>query len=174
MRKEERKVKVEENDIKITKEDIGFMRQAIDKTYEGIKNGQTPFGACVVKDGKVIACDHNEVWEDTDITEHAEVVAIRNACKKLGTVDLSGCTIYSTVEPCPMCFSAIYWARMSRIVYGLSIEDAMNAGFNELPIHDSFMKMLTRSPVEIVPGVLRDECMKTFVEWRNRPDSRTY
>jgi tRNA(Arg) A34 adenosine deaminase TadA len=93
-----------------------------------------PFGACIVKDGEVIACDHNVVWASTDITAHAEVYAIRNACKKLDSIDLSGCTIYSTCEPCPMCFTAIHWARIGRIVCGARIEDAKKYGFNELSV----------------------------------------
>ena len=96
--------------------DIKFMRLAIAKAREGIKKGQAPFGACIVKNGKVIACSHNIVWESLDITAHAEINAIRTTCKKLKSVDLSGCTIYSTCEPCPMCFSACHWGRISRIV----------------------------------------------------------
>ncbi|HEO64204.1 MAG TPA: nucleoside deaminase, partial [Candidatus Omnitrophica bacterium] len=99
-----------------------FMRLAVSKAEHGIKAGQTPFGACIVKNGKVIVCQHNAVWQNTDITAHAEIAAIREACRKLNSIDLSGCTIYSTTEPCPMCFTAIHWAKISRIVYGTSIE----------------------------------------------------
>ena len=94
-----------------------FMRLAIDKARRGIKNGQTPFGVCISKDAEVISCVHNIVWESMDITAHAEIHAIREACKKLNTVDLSGCVIYSTCEPCPICLSACHWANISTIVY---------------------------------------------------------
>src|SRR3990167_4880265 len=80
-----------------------FMRLAIDKARQGIKNEQSPFGVCITKNEEVISCVHNAVWESTDITAHAEILTIREACKKLNTVDLSGCVIYSTCEPCPMC-----------------------------------------------------------------------
>ena len=115
------------------------MELAIAKTREGIRHGQTPFGACIVKKGRVIACSHNEVWKNTDITAHAEVAAIRVACRKLGTIDLSGCTIYSTCEPCPMCFSAIHWAGIGKIVYGAGIADAAECGFGELEISNAAM-----------------------------------
>ena len=115
--------------------DEGYMRLAIQKAREGVAAGQTPFGACIVTaGGEVAACEHNVVWRTTDITAHGEVNAIRVACRSLGTIDLSGCTIYSTTEPCPMCFSAIHWAKIAGIVFGASISDAQAAGFNELAI----------------------------------------
>src|SRR5687768_18131568 len=100
-----------------------YMRMAIDKCREGIASGQSPFGACIVKDGQVIALEHNVVWETTDITAHAEVTAIRAACRNIDDIDLTGSVIYSTTEPCPMCFSASHWARIGTIVYGASIAD---------------------------------------------------
>lgn len=87
---------------------------------EGVDKGQTPFGSCIVKEGEVVSCEHNRVWETTDITAHAEIVSIRATCNKLNTIDLSGCVIYSTTEPCPMCYSAIHWAKISKIIYGTS------------------------------------------------------
>lgn len=151
------------------------MRIAIDKTREGIGAGQSPFGACIVsRDGKVIACDHNVVWATTDITAHGEVNTIRGACKALGKIDLSGATIYSTTEPCPMCFSAIHWAKIGRIVYGASIADAQAAGFNELTIANTVMKEEGKSPVQIDGGCLREECAALFAEWKNTGRARTY
>ena len=151
------------------------MRMAIDKTREGIQRGQTPFGACIVSsDGKMVACDHNVVWATTDITAHGEVNTIRAACRVLGSIDLSGSTIYSTTEPCPMCFSAIHWARISRIVYGASIADAKAAGFNELTIANTLMKEKGESPVEISGGCLRAACVALFEEWKNTGKARTY
>ena len=149
----------------LTEEDKKFMRLAIEKAKEGVKEGGSPFGACIVKDGKVVTCVHNVVWQTTDSTAHAEVNAIRQACKKLNTIDLSGCTIYSTTEPCPMCFSACHWAMISKIVYGARIEDAKKAGFNELAISDSVMKKLGKSPVEIIGDFLRGENQELFKIW---------
>ena len=151
------------------------MHLAIAKTREGIRAGQTPFGACLVaSDGKVIACDHNVVWSTTDITAHGEVNTIRVACRTLQSIDLSGSTIYSTTEPCPMCFSAIHWARISRIVFGASIADAQVAGFNELAIANTQMKENGQSPVQVEGGCLREACVKLFEEWKNAGQARTY
>ncbi len=139
-----------------------FMRLAIKKATEGIKKGQTPFGACIVKNNKVIACAHNAVWNNTDITAHAEIQAIRLACKKLKTIDLSKCTIYSTCEPCPMCFAACHWAKVKTIVFGASITNAKKAGFNELCISTFIMKEKGGSCVGIIKGILKNECLKLF------------
>jgi len=155
-------------------EDLAFMRSAVEQALSGISAGQTPFGACVVKDGRLVAGGHNVVWATTDITAHAEVHVIRKACAGLGTVDLSGCTIYSTCEPCPMCFSAIHWANIGRIVYGASIEDAGNAGFDELRISNSTLNDLGKAGIEIVSGVLKDECVRLFELWKQRPDHQAY
>ena len=142
------------------------MKLAIDRAAEGVDQGQTPFGACIVKDGRLLVCAHNVVWMTTDITAHAEVNAIRQACGLLQTIDLSGCTIYSTCEPCPMCFSAIHWARIGRIVYGTSIEDAKEAGFAELEISNRQLKELGATAVSIEGGVLKDECADLFFRWK--------
>ena len=155
--------------------DETFMRLAIAKTREGIRQGQTPFGACVVSPrGDMMACAHNVVWATTDITAHAEVHAIRLACRESGSVDLSGATIYATTEPCPMCFSAIHWARIGRIVYGASIADARLAGFNELPIANVLMKKEGQSSVVIDGGCLRAACLCLFDEWQKTGYARTY
>jgi guanine deaminase len=151
-----------------------YMRMAIEKCREGIAAGQSPFGACIVKEGEVIALDHNVVWQTTDITAHAEVTAIRSACKAINDIDLSGSVIYSTTEPCPMCFSASHWARIGTIVYGASIADAARAGFNELEVSNEDLKRIGQTGVEIVPGFMRDECVKLFDEWLASPASRSY
>lgn len=150
------------------------MRRAIEKAREGIARGQTPFGACIVRDGRVVACEHNVVWATTDITAHGEVNAIRVACKALGTIDLSGCTIYSTCEPCPMCFSAIHWAKIPTIVFGARIEDAKAAGFSELEVANTTLKQLGKSPVKIEEDFMRDECAALFREWTARADRKSY
>ncbi len=155
--------------------DQQYMRLAIEKTREGIMAGQTPFGACIVTSGgRVASCAHNVVWQTTDITAHGEVNAIRAACLALGTIDLSGCTIFSTTEPCPMCFSAIHWARIRRIVFGASIEDAKAAGFNELTISNDRMKREGGSPLVIEAGCLREECRGLFREWQAAGRARLY
>ena len=154
--------------------DEELMRQAIAVAKEGIEKGQTPFGACIARDGQVVVAAHNNVWADTDITAHAEIVAIRRACRKLGSVDLSGCVIYSTTEPCPMCFSACHWASLARIVFGARIADAREAGFDELTISNEQMRVSGGSDVEIVPDFMRAECAALFALWSARPDKRTY
>lgn len=154
--------------------DEGFMRLALEKAREGGGNGQAPFAACIVRAGGVISCEHNAVWSETDSTLHAEVHAIRVAERKLGTIDLSGCTIYSTTEPCPMCFSAIHWARIGRIVFGNFIADAQQLGFSELTIPNLMMKQLGGSPVQITPGVLREESDRLFRDWIASNRGRTY
>ncbi len=151
-----------------------FMRLAIAKTRRGIALGQTPFGACIVRDGKVVACEHNRVWKTTDITAHGEIVTLRRACKKMSTIDLSGCDIYSTCEPCPMCFSACHWANIRTIYFGSSIADARRAGFNELSVSDVTLKKLGKSNVKIVSGILHDETQMLFREWKNSGKARTY
>lgn len=160
--------------MKVETIDEKFMRLAINKAKQGIKQGQTPFGACISKDGVVISCVHNIVWESLDITAHAEISAIREACKKLNTVDLSGCVIYSTCEPCPMCFSACHWAKISKIVYGAQIEDAKKLGFSELTISNKEMKQSSDSPMEIVGDILREENLELFKLWSEQENRRIY
>ncbi len=150
------------------------MRLAIEKAKQGIKEGQTPFGACIVKNDKIIACSHNLVWKNTDITAHAEITAIRAAGKSLKKIDLSGCTIYSTCEPCPMCFSACHWARISRIVFGCSIKDAKDFGFNELVISDLNLRKLGKSKIKIIPGLLIEENIALFKFWKKQAKARAY
>ena len=154
--------------------DEEWMRRAIEIARAGIAAGQTPFGACIVKDRSAVACAHNLVWDSTDPTAHAEVNAIRLACQALGTIDLAGCTIYSTCEPCPMCFSACHWAKISRVVFGASIADARAAGFSEMPIANADMRRLGGSALRITGGVLRESAAALFTEWLGRSDRRAY
>ena len=150
------------------------MTLAMDACRRGVEAGQTPFGACIVRDGRVVASAHNRVWLDTDSTAHAEVCCIRQACIAVGAIDLAGCVIYSTTEPCPMCFGAIHWAKIARIVYGAAIADARDFGFSELDISNRWLKELAGSPVDIVDGVMRDEAVQLFRDWRSRVDHRVY
>ena len=151
-----------------------FMLLAIEKARTGINQGQTPFGACLVRKEEVISCEHNNVWNNLDITAHAEIIAIRKACKKLGTIDLSGCVMFSTCEPCPMCFSACHWARISKIYYGAGIEDAKKYGFNEIEISNDFMKEKGKSPIKIEKDFLRNECIQLFKERSKSTDKNVY
>ena len=154
--------------------DEEFMRLAIEKAREGIGEGQLPFGACLVRDDRVVSCEHNSVYGLNDATAHAEVRAIRTACKALGTIDLTGCMIYSTTEPCPMCFGACHWSRISKIVYGTEIADVRNLGFSELMIPNEEMKRVGGSPVEIVGGFMREENVALLREWVSRGLSGPY
>lgn len=154
--------------------DEQWMACALEVGLKGVQAGQTPFGACIVRDREVVACTHNHVWLTTDITAHAEVHCIRHACQTLNTIDLAGSVIYSTTEPCPMCFAAIHWAKIERIVYGASIADAKSFGFRELEIANQQMKTLGQSSVEIVGGVMQDQAIELFRTWKARADHRTY
>ena len=154
--------------------DEQWMRQAMEVAREGVDAGQTPFGACIVWEGQLLAAAHNCVWDRTDPTAHAEVLAVRDACRKLDTIDLTGGAIYCTCEPCPMCFAAIHWAKLSKVVFGARIADAEAAGFGEMHISNEQMKRRGGSSVEIVGDVLRAPCVALLREWSRRPDRRTY
>ncbi len=152
----------------------GLMRLAIEKTREGIAAGQSPFGSVIVKDGEVVASTHNTVWRDTDPTAHAEINCLRSAAKALGTIDLAGCTLYSTCEPCPMCLSAIHWAKVDRVVFGATIDDASSAGFSELHVAAKTLAEMGRSPIKVEGGLLREECAALFDEWKRAGLCGTY
>ena len=156
------------------KKNIKYMQNALDVAKKEIKKGQTPFGAVIVKDGKIIASSHNLVWATTDITAHAEIKVIQEACKNINSIDLSGATIYSTCEPCPMCFSAIHWAKIDKIVYGATIKDAKSAGFNELLINNKLMKRLGKCDVIIQKKILQQKCKKLFSIWKNSGINNIY
>ena len=155
-------------------DDERFMRIALERARAGMEDGGSPFGAVVVRSGEVIAAEHNVVLQTHDPTAHAEVTALRAAARVLGTHDLTGCTVYSTTEPCPMCFSAIHWAHCDRIVYGAGIADAAAAGFRELAISNESMALLGGSDVTIEGGVLAADARAQFAEFVARPDHRTY
>ena len=151
-----------------------FMIRAIREARKNlVRPDGGPFGACIVKDGRVVAAARNTVLAN-DATCHAEVNAIRKASKRLGTFDLSGCEIYSTTEPCPMCFAAIHWARIGTVRYGTGISDAAKAGFHELRISNARMKALGRSKIRLVPGFMRTECRELLEAWTARPGRKLY
>ncbi|MBN1914050.1 MAG: nucleoside deaminase [Candidatus Omnitrophica bacterium] len=154
--------------------DKEFMRLAILEAKKNLKVATGgPFGACIVRQGRIIALARNTVLKH-DATCHAEINAIRIASRRTGSFDLSGAVIYSTTEPCPMCFSAIAWARIGCIVYGTKISDAAKIGFNEMRIGNSRLKKMGKIKVKLIPGFLRDECRRLFREWEKSPGRRLY
>ncbi len=154
--------------------DEEYMRLAIEKTREGIRAGQSPFGAVVVLGERVVSAAHNTVWRDHDPTAHAEVNAIRQAASALARIDLSGATLFTTCEPCPMCLAATHWAKIDRVVYGASIEDASTAGFSELHVPARELAERGRSPLRVDPGPCRNECLELFKLWRESKLSEPY
>lgn len=145
--------------------DDEFMRIALETAWKGIKQGEAPFGACLVKEGRILAAVHNVARRTWDSTAHAEVQAIREACRKLKALDLSGTVLYATCEPCPMCFSACCWAKIPKVIYGARIEDAERLGIRQIPIDAARMKELSRWPVELVGDVLRAEGVELLKAW---------
>lgn len=156
------------------KADEKFMRLAIKeagKNFNTLSGG--PFGACVVRDGNILSVARNSVLK-SDATCHAEMNAIRKASRKIGSFDLSGCVVYSTTEPCPMCFSAIHWSRIKAIVYGTSIKVAARIGFNELNISNDKMRFFGKTEIKIVSGFLLEECSALLREWDKMEDKKLY
>jgi len=152
-----------------------WMKRAIDAATRGIqKSAGGPFGAVIVRGNQVIAVAHNTVLRDRDATCHAEVNAIRIASRKLKRFDLSDCVIYSTTEPCPMCFSAIHWACLRQVIFGTVIADVQKRGFNELSIPSKKMKRAGCSPVLIKAGFMRKECLALLEAWDRQENKKTY
>ena len=157
--------------------DTDFMLRALEKAREGMASGNSPFGACIVKGGKIIACTHNTVWNTTDPTAHAEVHAIRSAARTLGTIHLTGCVMYTTCEPCPMCLSAIHWAKVDRVIYGATIADAANAGFNELKFDAKRLAKEGGSHLvvqQLDSPDIRRQCADLFQEWKKAAKCGAY
>jgi tRNA(Arg) A34 adenosine deaminase TadA len=147
--------------------DRRFMIEAIANAMAAIPRGEGgPFGACIVRDGQIVACEHNTVLRHRDATCHAEVNAIRAASQALDRYELSDCVIYSTTEPCPMCFSAIHWARIPLLVFGTRIADVRALGFNELELSNAQMRELGRSPVRLFGDFMRDDCLALLQRWK--------
>lgn len=150
-----------------------FMRRAIQLSLESVKHGGGPFGAVIVKEGKIIAEAANRVTLDNDPTAHAEVNAIRQAARSLGRFDLSGCDIYTSCEPCPMCLGAIYGAHLNHIYYGCNRRDAADAGFDDEFIYQE----LSLAPAErqkVMEVLLPDESLAAFRMWKEKKDKRRY
>ncbi|WP_424359369.1 nucleoside deaminase [Methanocella sp. MCL-LM] len=148
--------------------DEEYIRLAITKAREGISQGQLPFGAAIVRDGKVISVTHNTIYKDASILSHAETNAIIEACRKTGSLDLAGCTMYASCEPCPMCFAACVLANVSRIVFSARLGDGIIPGFSMLVITDSELKSTGHADIEVTGDILREEGIDLFREWRER------
>ena len=144
---------------------VDFMGEAIALARENIRKGGGPFAAIIVKDGKEVARTGNTVTLSNDPTAHAEVNAIREACRKLGTFDLSGCEIYSSCEPCPMCLSAIYWAGIGKIYVSASRFDAADAGFDDQFLYDEIVKPYEERKIP-VKVLVPEEGKAPFADWK--------
>lgn len=139
-----------------------LMRAAIDQAQAAIAAGQTPVGCAIALDDVVVAANHNRVLQTTDITAHAEIVTLREACARTGRIHLEGAVVASTLEPCPMCMAALHWARVDTVYYGATIADSTAAGFNELRIGAADVLRLGGSNVKLVGGILAQECVAVF------------
>jgi len=150
-----------------------FMKRAIELSVESVNNGGGPFGSVIVKGDKIIAEGSNKVTSDNDPTAHGEIVAIREACKKLNNFNLNQCELYSTCEPCPMCLSAIYWARIEKIYYGNTREDARKIDFDDSLIYTELQKNIDKRKIPMIQ-IMRNEALKAFELWDKKKDKVKY
>jgi len=150
-----------------------WMAQAIELAVKNVREGGGPFAAIVVKDGKVISEGTNRVTSTFDPTAHAEIVAIREACKALEDFQLHGCEIYTTCEPCPMCLGAIYWARPARVYFAATAADAAAAGFDDSLIYDQLRVPPAERSIPMIP-LMPQEGARPFEEWQRKPDKIRY
>lgn len=158
----------------MTEQDKEFMRRAIELAQSGIDaNNGGPFGAIVVHNGEIIGEGCNRVTSTNDPTAHAEIVAIREACEKLGSFQLDNCVIYTSCEPCPMCLGAIYWARPAQMFFACTREDAENIGFDDDFIYEEIARPVGERRIKTI-NFLRDEGLKVFENWANKPDKIEY
>ncbi|MCK5169079.1 MAG: nucleoside deaminase [Bacteroidales bacterium] len=149
------------------------MREAISLSVKNIDDNGGPFGAVIVKDGEVIARGVNRVTSNIDPTAHAEVNAIREASKKLGTYDLSGCEIYSSCEPCPMCLGAIYWARIDKLFFANTKQDAKDIEFDDSFIYEELDLPIEKRKIPTTQ-ILREEALLAFNKWKHKDDKVEY
>ena len=159
--------------MEISTKQSKFMKKAIRLAEASVAKGGGPFGAVIVKDGVVVAQGHNCVTLHNDPTAHAEVTVIRKACKKIGSFDLSGCEIYTSCEPCPMCLAAIYWARIGKIYYGCTKDDAKDIGFDDSFIYDQ----IDLKPEErAIPTIhlMHEEALSAFRLWDENENKINY
>lgn len=157
----------------IAEEDKQYMQMAIDKATENVKAGGGPFGAVIVRNGEVLAVDGNSVVPGNDPTAHAEVNAIRHACRDLRSFNLEGCTLYASCEPCPMCLSSAYWAGVSRLCFAATRDDAANAGFSDAFIYDQLDLPIEQRSIPC-EHFMRDEAQAPFAAWNENEDKTRY
>lgn len=151
-----------------------FMKRAIELSLLNLESGQGgPFGAVIVKDGKIIGEGANQVTSHMDPTAHAEVVAIRNACKELNNFDLSGAILYTSCEPCPMCLAATYWARISEVYFANNRKDAAEINFDDDFIYEEIPKRISDRSIKMTE-LLRSEALKVFNSWQEKIDKIPY
>tara|TARA_B100001540_G_C15629561_1_gene561486 strand:- start:284 stop:748 length:465 start_codon:yes stop_codon:yes gene_type:complete len=152
---------------------IEFMKRAIELSIKSVNSGGGPFGCVIIKDDKIISEGSNKVTSTNDPTAHGEIVAIRDACKELNNFSLNGCELYSNCEPCPMCLSAIYWARIEKIYYANTREDAKKIDFDDSFIYSEFQKNMNERKIPIFQ-MMRNEALKAFELWEKKKDKIKY
>ncbi len=150
-----------------------FMKRAIELSIKSVNTDGGPFGCVIVKDGKIVAEGSNKVTSTNDPTAHGEIVAIRDACKKLNDFNLQGSELYSTCEPCPMCLSAIYWARIKKIYYANTREDARKIDFDDSLIYSEFKKNINERKIPMIQ-MMRNEALEAFQLWEKKTDKVKY
>ncbi len=151
-----------------------FMKEAIKLAQDGMRNEiGGPFGAVVVKDGKIVGKGCNQVTSSNDPTAHAEVVAIRDACNNLGTYQLEDCEVYTSCEPCPMCLGAIYWSRVKRVFFACNHKDASAIGFDDHFIYQEIELPLEDRHIPFAP-LMREDALTVFHEWKEKEDKKHY
>ena len=150
-----------------------FMTRAIELSIESVNTGGGPFGSVIVKDEKIIAEGSNKVTSTNDPTAHGEIVAIRKACKNLNNFNLSGCELYSTCEPCPMCLSAIYWAHIDKVYYANTRDDAKKIDFDDSLIYSELLKNVKIRKIPMAQ-MMREEALKAFELWNKKTDKVKY
>ncbi len=158
----------------MTEQDKKFMTRAIELAKNGVEiNDGGPFGCVVVKNGEIVGEGNNRVTSTNDPTAHAEIIAIRDACKHLDSFQLDGCTIYTSCEPCPMCLGAIYWARPEKVFYACTRSDAAHIGFDDDFIYEELEKSNEKRKM-ILMNLMRDEALEIFNGWAEKPDKVEY
>ena len=151
-----------------------LMKVAIEICQQGLSVGQSPFGCAIALGDRLVARAHNTVALTTDITAHAEVNAIREACLAVDDIFLTDAVVATTCEPCPMCMAALHWARVGTVYYGASIADAETAGFNELQLPAAELLSRGGSNVRLIGDTLAEECVELFAQWQANPNKQAY
>ena len=150
-----------------------FMKRAVELSIKSVNSGTGPFGAVIVKDDKIISEGFNTVTLTNDPTSHAEILAIRNACKSIENFSLKDCELYTTCEPCPMCLSAIYWARIDKVYYANTRSDAQKIDFDDSLIYEELTKSIKERKIPM-HQMMRDEALKAFELWDKKEDKVKY